>query len=201
MPLFSKLDVQKLGDVSYNRYKQMQKIEMEHKIPAVLSQIMRTVMEKKESLFAEIEEACRFHVHPRELNVDIMEFGIHAHEKSDSGRSIYWHDLFKKTDIQARLSNLLSPGHFQCKVRVERGETVILSAHFYPKEIDTYKGKLLCYNCPHLVEGVCQSCGGFHTNWGTPILNPEDDVSNHEAEDDMPPLCTDRCATHCECQQ
>jgi hypothetical protein len=196
MPLFSSVDVQALGDVSYNRYKQIQKIEMEHKIPIVLSQIMRTVSEKKESLFAEIQDACRFHVHPRELNVDIMEFSIHAHEKSDSGRSIYWHDLFKKTDIQSRLSNLLSPGHFECRVRVENGNKVILSAHFYPKEIEIYKGKNLCYNCTHLVDGICQGCGGFHANWGTPILNPED-----EDEDDMPPLYSERCATACHCQQ
>ena len=203
MPLFSSVDVQALGDVSYNRYKQIQKIEMEHKIPIVLSQIMQTVSEKKESLFAEIEDACRFHVHPRELNVDIMEFSIYAYEKSDSGRSIYWHDLFKKTDIQSRLSNLLSPGHFECKVRVESGNKVIVSAHFYPKEIEIYKGKNLCYNCTHLVDGICQGCGGFHANWGTPILNPEDDVSNPEDEDydEMPPLCSERCATACHCQQ
>ena len=43
MPLFSNLEIQALGDVSYERYKQMQKVEMEHKIPAVLSQILSLI--------------------------------------------------------------------------------------------------------------------------------------------------------------
>ena len=83
-------------------------------------------------------------------------------------------EVFRKTDVLARVANCLAPGFFKCHVRsttvrqpAERVRVYEVIARFYAGGVEAEKPPCTCV-CAYLTEGFCDVCGGHNVR----ALNP-----------------------------
>jgi hypothetical protein len=94
-------------------------------------------------------------------------------------------EVFKKTDVLARVANCLAPGFFQCRVspRAVSGRPAVqhlvrvwqIVARFHAGGVEAEKPPCTCV-CSYLTDGFCDICGGHNVRMPQ-INNPEDEAS------------------------
>ena len=93
-------------------------------------------------------------------------------------------EVFRETDVLARVANCLAPGFFQCRVSGRPAAQHLVRvwqivARFHAGGVAAEKPPCTCV-CPHLTDGFCDVCGG-HNVRAPQINNPEDEAEEDEA--------------------
>lgn len=120
--------------------------------------------------------------------VVLRTYSVDEWEEAD-GDGITLGEVFRKTDVLARVANCLAPGFFQCHVspRAVSGRPAVhhlvrvyeIIARFYAGGVEAEKPPCTCV-CSHLTDGFCRVCGGHNVLAAPQINNPEDEEYDSE---------------------
>jgi hypothetical protein len=117
----------------------------------------------KTRVLSELKKACDEHITVKELQVELCSFGKDSASRRSEINKLYdWIYILKKTDLLARLANLLFLGHFVCDYEVKQGVIHIIGKFLIRKKMVLAEIPCLPHSAQWLKEdGVCTFCGSL----------------------------------------